>query len=465
MVKSTIAACSLALLVGGCAIGPDYVKPKIDEPSAFATSKAEQNLSQNLSKEWWKLFGDAKLNEYVEEALRANKDLKIANLQVEQMLAQFDQVESSLYPQVYAGGSLLRQKQSETTPQKGLSSVTNTYTASLSLVSYELDLWGKVRRANEAAKATLMSSEYAKEGVRLSIVSSVVDSYMKLVLANEQSSIAKENAEIAGELARFAQKKYDIGYISLIELSGASSSEQVAKSSFFAAQIEVIRAQNRLNLLLGKNPSPVVSSLSTSSLGKTPKVPEGLASGLIAKRPDVAQAEEALIASNAQIGIAKAAYFPSISLTAAFGQQSAEFDSLFKGPSRMWNFAPNISVPLFTAGRISASVRSAESASEQAVVAYEKVVQGAFAEVDTALNAYIRGIEQEEATRIQEEAAAKIYELSLAKYEAGQIALPTLLGVKQSWLAGKQALANASINAKSGAVTLIKALGGGWEKK
>jgi outer membrane protein, multidrug efflux system len=461
MVKSTIAACSLALLVGGCAIGPDYVKPKIDESSVFAASKAEQNLS----KEWWKLFGDAKLNEYVEEALRANKDLKIANLQVEQMLAQFDQADSSLYPQIYGGGSLMRQKQSETTPQKGLAYVTNTYSASLSLVSYELDLWGKVRRASEAARAALMSSEYAKDSVRLSIASSVVDSYMKLILANEQTSIAKENAEIAGELAKLAQKKYDIGYISLIELSGVNSSEQVAKSSYFGAQTEMIRAQNRLNLLLGKNPSPIAAPLNTSGLGMTPKVPEGLASGLIAKRPDIAQVEEALIASNAQIGVAKAAYFPSISLTGALGQQSSEFDSLFKGASRMWNFTPSVSVPLFTAGRIGATVRSAESASEQALVAYEKAVQSAFGEVDTALNAYTHGVEQEDSARVQEAAAAKIYELSLAKYETGQIALPTLLGVKQSWLAGKQTLANASINAKCSAVTLIKALGGGWEKK
>jgi outer membrane protein, multidrug efflux system len=454
-----------AFILAGCAIGPDYVKPKMDEPSAFSGNKNEQNLSQNLSKDWWKLFGDAKLNEYVDEALRANKDLKIANLQVEQMLAQFDQVESSLYPQVYAGGSFMRQKQSETTPQKGLSSVTNTYTASLSLVSYELDLWGKVRRANEAAKATLMSSEYAKESVRLSIISSVVDSYMRLVLANEQMSIARENADIAGELTKLAQKKYAIGYTSLIELSTINSSEQVAKSAYFGSQTEMIRAQNRLNLLLGKNPSPIVSPMTTLSLGATPRVPAGLASGLIAKRPDIAQAEQALIASNAQIGIAKAAYFPSISLTAAFGQQSAEFDSLFKGPSRMWNFAPSVSVPLFTAGRIGAGVRSAESASEQAIVAYEKTVQGAFGEVDTALNAYLRGIEQEESAKIQEQAAAKIYELSLARYEIGQIALPALLSTKQSWLAGRQTLANASVNAKSSAVTLIKALGGGWEQK
>jgi len=450
-----------AFLLCGCAIGPDYVRPKVETPSAFGDKKEEQNLSR----QWWKLFGDEQLNGYVQEALTANKDIKIANLQVSQMLAQFDQVDSALYPQIYGNGSLIRQKQSETTVQKGPAYVTSTYAAGLSLVSYEIDIWGKVRRASEAARAQLMSSQYANDAVALSIASSVADNYMRLVLANEQLEIAKDNVTISAQLFEMARRKYQVGTISLIELAQVEVAQEKARSALFGAEAKAVEANNKLSLLLGKNPTALVAPNDSSKLGITPKVPAGLSSELINRRPDIAIAEQALISANAQVGIAKAAYFPTISLTGAFGQQSAEFDSLFKGPSRMWSFTPSMSIPLFTAGKIGAGVRSAEASRDISEVNYEKTVQTAFGEVDTAMTAYYKAVDAENSAAIQEKAMKNVYELSLMKFDVGQIALPALLSAKQSWLEAKLTLANANVSAKSSAITLIKALGGGWETR
>jgi len=451
------------LVLAGCAVGPDYVKPKIDTPDSFRHDIEENKTdSNNRNSKWWTQLKDERLASYVNQVLESNFDAKIADMQVGVLLAQFDEAKSYLYPQLSANPSLIRQNPSLTTNIPMPPGPIDSYTANLSIASYELDLWGKVRRLNEAARAKLLSSEEARRGVKISLTTNATLVYYKLLAIAEQTKISKEFAECASKRLEFSKLMHEQGTISDSDLNDAILNDENAKNQYLSYQKKLVDIQNEYNLLLGKMPTNM-SNIDTEKIySANITVPVGLPSTILENRPDILSAEQELIAANAQIGVAKAAYFPTISLTGEFGFQSADFNKLFKGDSRMWQFGPSVNIPIFTAGRIGAGVASAEYLQKEALLNYQKTIVAAFSETDSALFGYKNAKEQEKSAKNSEHVMAENLRMAELRYKYGTISMPVLLSTKQTYLSTRLALLDAKIVSLGSSLSLIKSLGGGF---
>ncbi len=446
----------LTLLLGGCTIGPDYAKPDIAVPETFR----DANGSAAVETQWWSRFDDPALSAAVEQALNANDDLKTAEAKVDVLLGKFDQAKSYLYPQLNGNGSLTRKGVYDATGPNLRDGVTSTYAASLSLASYEIDLFGKVRRANEAARAFLLSSEYAKETVRLSVAASVAASYIKLSSLQSQIALAKENLTISRELLEMTELKYRHGVIDQSIVLQAESEYQNAQATLSELEAAKISEEALYNLLLSRNPQHV-STTSLESIA-LPPIPAALPSSVLTRRPDIAEAEQNLIAANAQIGIARAAYFPSIKLTGLLGIQSLELSDFVSNPTRLWEITPSVTLPIFTAGRIAGEIKTAEAEHNATLSAYRKTIISAFNDTDSALGQNTKAAEQLEYQRKRSSAIQQAFEQAKLRYQVGAISYTQMLQVQQQWLSARQESLIARQNALIASVTLFKSLGGGW---
>lgn len=453
---ATYSSLLLALLLGGCAIGPDYVRPDVPLPQSFR----DDNGSSTTDAQWWNRYNDPALTAAVEEALRANYDLHASQARVDALLGKFDQAKSYLYPQINGTGSLTRKGVYDATGPTLRDGVTSTYAASLSLASYEIDLFGKVRRANEAARALLLASEYSKETVRLSVTAAVAASYFKLAALQSQIALARENLAISRELYEMTGLKYRHGVIDESIYLQAESELQNAHATLSQLEGSRIAEEALFNTLLGRNPQNVT----TTELGSItlPPVPEALPSTVLTRRPDIAAAEQNLIASNAQIGIARAAYFPSIKLTGMLGIQSLELSDFVSNPTRLWEIAPSVSVPLFSAGRIKGEIKTAEAEHNASLAAYRKSIVSAFNDTDSALGQSATALEQIRYQDKRAQAIGQALEKAKLRYRTGSISYSEMLIVQQQWLGARQGYLIARQNALTASVTLYKALGGGW---
>jgi multidrug efflux system outer membrane protein len=448
----------VALLLTGCTIGPDYAKPDIVVPESFR----DANGSAAIEAQWWKNFNDPNLSAAVEQALRTNYDLQSAEAKVDALLGKFDQAKSYLYPQINGSGSLTRKGVYDATGPNLHDGVTSTYAASLSLASYEIDLFGKVRRANEAARAILLSGEYAKETVKLSVASAVAASYLKLASLQSQIDLAKENLSIHHELREMTELKFRHGVIDQSTSLQAESEYENAKATLSQLEAAKIAEEALYNVLLSRNPQ----SVSTTPLESItlPRVPSAIPSSVLTRRPDIAAAEQNLIASNAQIGIARAAYFPSIKLTGMLGIQSLELSDFVSNPTRLWEIVPSVSVPLFSAGRIAGEIKSAEAENDATLAAYQKAIVSAFNDTDNALGQNAKSAEQISYQQKRTAAIRQAYEYSKLRYQIGAISYNDMLIVQQQWLASHQGYLIARQNSLTATVNLYKALGGGWNE-
>ena len=454
----------LAGLLGGCAIGPDYVRPDIAVPETFNHKDANASADQNVNTQWWKSFNDTQLSESMEEALNANYDIQSAQASVDALLGQFDQAKSYLYPQINATGSMTR-KSVDNASNGGYQlreGITSTYAGSLSLASYEIDLFGKVRRANEAARAALLASEYTSQTLKLSITAGVAASYFKLASLQQQIALAKENLSLTEELVSLNELKYKHGVIAESVLLQSVSERENAKATLSGLEAAKTSEEATFNVLLGRNPTPVrVSSIESITL---PKVPEALPSSVLTRRPDIASSEQNLIAANAKIGVARAAYFPSIKLTGMLGVQSIELNDFVSNPARIWEIAPSVSVPIFSAGRISGEIKTAEADRNQSVAQYKKSIISAFNDTDNAIAQNVKAREQETYQSERTKAIAKALTQSKLRYKVGTISYSDMLLVQQQWLQASQQQIIAKQNALIASVSLYKALGGGWNE-
>jgi outer membrane protein, multidrug efflux system len=455
----------LGLLLTGCAIGPDYVKPTLSAPKSFRSdiNKTSEANKTEIDKKWWLQFGDDGLSKAVEAALESNYDIKVTSAQVEAVLGQFDTAKSYLYPHINAGASYDRKGVRNSSSNNMQNGVTNTYAASLSMVSYEIDLFGKVRRATEAARAMLLSSEYNRRAVNLSVASAVAASYTKISSLSAQIEIAKENIEAAKEIEKITKVKYDLGSFSEIEWLQSVATSESAKATLAQLEASKIAEEAVFNVLLGQNPQAVsVSSLSSI---KAPEVPMGLPSEILSRRPDIGMAEQNLIAANAKIGVAKGAYFPSISLTGMLGVQSPELNKLFSSPTRIWQVTPSATLPIFTAGLVAGQVKAAEADKSEALAQYEKAVISAFNDADSAIGQNFYAKEQSEANKKRAEAMKKAFAQAKLRYQVGSIAYSDMLLIQQNWLVAEQQAAISKQAALVSVINLYKALGGGWGDK
>ncbi len=460
-IRARVLAGAAIAVLAGCTMGPDYVRPKVDAPVAFRFEPAA--VAETANTAWWKLFGDPVLDQLIDTALANNLNVKVAAANVEQAIGVITQTRSALYPQVGYTASVEKARVPETTLIAAIPSYPNpqtTYQALLS-ASWEIDLWGRIRRLSEAAQANMLATDEARRGVILTLVSSVATNYITLRGLDEQLVISKRTLGTYAESVSLYQLQFKYGQTSQMTVSQVQSQYETAAAQIPQIESQIAQTENALSILLGGNPGPIPRGKSIYDLA-LPAVPAGLPSSLLERRPDILQAEQTLIAANAQIGAAKALYFPTISLTGALGSSSVDLSDLFKGPTRVWNYAGQIVGPIFTFGAVSGQVAQAEAAQQAALFNYRLAIQNAFADVDNAL---VAGTKLKDQLAAQERlvVALKDYSrLARLQYTGGYAPYSTVLQAEQTLFPAELTLAAVRASVFTSAANTYKTMGGGW---
>ncbi len=455
---------SVALLtvpLAGCLLGPDYRRPRVEVPSDFPHREAEARETANTA--WWAQFEDPILDALIAEALANNRSVRIAAANVEQAAAVLAQVRAPLFPQVSAGVTGARQRGTElgATPIPPYVPNPQASYQAVAGATWEIDLWGRIRRLSEAARADLLATEEVRRGVVLSLVAAVANGYLQLRAFDGQLVIARRSLDDYGDSVRLFELKFQHGLVPRLNLEQARTQYETAAAAIPQIQSQIAQTENALSVLLGRNPGPIPRGRTIHAL-VLPAIPAGLPSQLLEQRPDVRQAEQALVAANALIGAARARYFPTISLTGALGQASAELENLFKGPARVWSHAGSVAGPVFAGGAVSGQVRQAEAARNAALAAYEAAIQSAFADADSALVARAKLVEQLQAQERLVAAATEYVNLARLQFDGGVTPYSTVLQAEQQLLPAELALAQVRAALFAATVNIYKAMGGGW---
>ena len=445
------------LLLCACMVGPDYHRPDIDVPDAWRLDEAQAQEISNVA--WWDQFQDSALSDLVRKALANNKDLRIATANVEQAEAQYGIVRSAQFPQVNAAAFAARQRGSPNSPIPG-GPILNDYGVNLS-ASFELDLWGKLRRATESARASMLASEEGRRTVVLTVVTGVANGYIGLRALDRQLEIARYTSRSLGEAARLQRIRFDEGAVPASDYQQAEAQYRDAAARVPELEREIARQENFISVLLGRNPGPIARDRDIDSL-LFPAIPSGLPAALLERRPDIRQAEQQLVAANADIGVARAAYFPDVSLTGLFGVESAQFSKLFIGPSRVWSFGANLAQPIFNAGRIRAQVAQSEALQREALYAYERSIISAFQDVENALvdRAKFAEVREEQWRNVQ--ALRSFRDVADLRYREGATIYLEVANAEQSLLTAELAYVATQSQLFQSYANLYKAMGGGW---
>ncbi|MCA1769559.1 MAG: efflux transporter outer membrane subunit, partial [Halomonas sp.] len=404
-----------SLLLGACTIGPDYLRPTVEAPPAWTVSyDAAAGLADAA---WWQEFNDPVLNELIDSAVRENLDLQVAAARVDEYLGRLQTSRAEFFPQIDAGASASRQDDTETGLIRGGNGPYNYYQGTLN-TSWELDIWGRIRRASEAVRAELLASEEGRRAVLLSLTANTAGSYIVLRGLDRQLEIARETEQAYAESLRIFNLRHQYGTVTQLEVSQVESQYEVARQAIPQLEAAVARQQNLLNVLLGRNPGPVPRGRTIDELA-VPGIPEGLPAELLTRRPDIVAAEQVLIAANARIGVARALYLPRISLTGAFGTASVHSADLFSGPSELWQLGGEVLAPIFTFGAVKGQVRAAETVQQQALLSYRQTILNAFRDVEDALVNTTKGREQLGSQSRQVAALYSYARLANLQYEGG----------------------------------------------
>lgn len=446
----------VALLASGCMVGPDYTRPVVDVPPAWRLS--EQDAKDLANSTWWEQFGDPVLADLIATALRENKDLLIASARIDEYAGRYGVARSQLFPQLGVGAAADKQKN---VPSGGVAKeIYSTYDTLLS-ASWEIDLWGKIRRQSEAANAQLVATEEGRQGVILSLVASVAGGYTTLRDLDRQLQIATDTANTRAASYQLFKDRYEGGVISLLELSQNKSQYEEALASIPPLEKAIAQQENALSILLGRNPEPIARGRSIDELS-VPAVPQGLPSSLLERRPDLRQAEQTLIAANAQIGAAKAAYYPSISLTGMFGVASTSLSNLFTDASKIWQYGGAINLPIFTAGQLAGQVQVAQAQQQQALFSYQKAIQNAFREVNDSLIDQDRTRAQLETQRQQVASLQQYADTARLRYDNGYTSYLEVLDAERSLFQAQLQYTQTQQTRLQAMINLYKAMGGGW---
>jgi multidrug efflux system outer membrane protein len=458
MTMRRILALALATTLTGCMIGPDYRRPEVETPKSFTYEDKEAKAA--VDTEWWKQFQDPVLDNLISEALANNKNVKIAAANIEQAAGVLTQTRSPLFPQVTYGSGGGRQMGSDTVATP--SPVNPQYSAQIFAgASWELDLWGRVRRLTESARANLLATEEARRGVILSLVATVAGDYLQLRGLDEQLAIARGNLEAYAKSVELFELQFTYGQTNMMTVEQARTQYETAAASIPQIESQIAQLENALSILLGRNPGPIPRGKTIQEL-MFPAVPAGLPSQLLERRPDLLQSEQNLIAANAQIGAARAQYFPTIALTGSYGYASATLADLFKGPSRTWSYGGSITGPIFTAGAISGQVEQTEAAQKAALLSYEAAIQSAFADVENALVIREKLTGQTQAQERLVKASREYERLAKLQYDGGATSYLTVLNAQQQLFPAELTLAQLRASLYTSYANLYKAMGGGW---
>ena len=453
------------LLWAACTVGPNYQRPKTDIPGGFrgapATASGAASSESLGDAKWWTVFQDEQLQSLIRTALVQNYDVRIAAERVLAAQAQLRITRSDQYPSagVGLGGTTERQPSSPFSPAYRWD-----YIEVGGAASWDIDFWGKYRRATEAARANLAETEWGRHAVVSTLVANVAAAYLRLRALDLEMDITQRSLASRRESLRLTKLLADQGAASMVDVRQAEQLVYAASAALPDLEQQVEQQENYIRLLLAQYPGPITRGHSLTEQVRPPVVPAGLPSQLLARRPDIHEAEQRLIAANAQIGVARAAYFPSISLTGTAGFISSALTELFSKPAGTWDVAVSAAQPLYTAGRLQANVRLAEAQQQQALLAYQQTIQNAFRDVSDALVAYQKTREAREQQELLTTAAQDSARLAHVRYNGGATAYLEVLTNETNYLAAELALSQARLNEMLSLVQIYSALGGGWQQ-
>jgi multidrug efflux system outer membrane protein len=454
------------MLLTGCTVGPNYKRPSVPVPAAYRGAPGPASAASLADRKWPELFQDDALKQLVARALDHNLDLALAAERVEEARARFRIASANQYPFLYAAGQFSATRSSligantEIPPGTSLDA---SYTQAGAALSWELDLWGRLRRLNESARAQYLATEEGRRGVIVSLIGDVAAGYFTLRERDLELEIAQRTRDIASHNLELVGVRHDNGAATALDIHQAEQLLYIASAQIESTERDIGQAENALSLLLGGAPGDIARGKPMDDFGLPPELAPGLPSSLLERRPDIREAEQRLISANAQIGAAKAYYFPQISLTGFLGGQSRALSDLFTGPARFWTITPGAVLPIFTANQVRVGVRLTESQQREMVITYQKTIYNAFREVSDALVRYERTREQRRQQDRLVHAQQETSRLSNLRYQAGMDSYLQVLDADRNLFQGRLALAQLRLGELLTYVELYRALGGGWQ--
>src|SRR5215470_10082786 len=457
----------LASIIGacGCAVGPNYKRPKVDAPTVYRGVTPEEaakvDTKSFAEQKWFDVFQDDQLKELIKTALQQNYDLRRAGVRILEARAALGITRADQFPTISAEASALNER---TALQKFVPAIeTNMNRVGVDF-NWELDFWGKFRRATEAARANLAASEWGRREIATELVANIASAYFRLRALDLQLEISRRTLASRQDSLRLTQILANGGSTSLLDVRQAEQLVFTAGSEVPSLEQQIEQQENFISILLGNNPAPIPRGKALSDQPHPPMVPAGLPSSLLERRPDIRQAEQQLIAANAQIGVARSQYFPQIVLTANAGYQSSALTALFTGPAGFWTFGSTLAQPIFTGGRLRSNVRLAEAQQQESLLLYKQTIQGAFRDVSDSLIAYRKTQEFREQQKLLVDSAQDATRLSHLRYTGGATSYLEVLTNDTNYFSAELGLVQAQLNELLSLVQLYRGLGGGWQQ-
>jgi len=451
------------LVLTGCMVGPKYKRPPVTVPDTYrgVAPEAGSQAASLGDEKWWEVFQDPQLQGLIREALSQNYDVRIAATRVLQAQAVLGITRADQFPTI-TGGAL---SSNERLPATRVTPAFETSPSQVNLsLFWELDFWGKYRRATEAARANLLATEWGQKAVMSSLVSNVASAYFQLLELDSEMEISRSTLVSRKESLRLVEVRAKGGATSMLDVRQSELLVYTAAGTIPDLERRIEQQENLISVLLGKNPAPVTRGKPLVESATLPTVPAGLPSSLLERRPDIQSSEQQLVAANARIGVAKAAYFPQITLTAVGGYQSSALTNLFTGPAGLWNVGGQLVQPIFTGGRIRSNVRLTEAQKQEEVLAYQQSIQQAFREVSDSLVAYRKNQEFRAQQELLTNSAQDATRLSDMRYRGGVTSYLEVLDSDTRYFDAQLGLAQAQLNERLALVQLYNALGGGWQQ-
>ncbi len=451
----------LAAFLCGCTVGPDYERPKSDVPAQWRIDFPQATGIANTK--WWGEFGDPALNQLIEEALRENRDVRAAAARVDQFIGALSTTRSQFYPQIGYSLDASRNRSSRVGQPPlapGADPYYTLYQGALG-AQWQIDLFGRLRRQSEAVQAQVYASEQGRRGVVLSLVTSVASSYIALRALDRQLEISQATARNYADTARIFDLRFKGGVVSEVELKQVESQYQQALAAIPALELQIAAQENLISLLLGRNPGPIARGKSLDEL-IGPTIPADLPSALLERRPDILQAEQNLVAANANIGAAKALYFPTLSLTGLLGSVSTAFGDFLTGPASAWTLAAGLTGPIFTFGAIEGQVQTAEGGQREALAFYQQTILNAFRETNDALVGTVKKREESEAQAKRVAALREYARLSRLRFDNGYAGYLEVLYAENELFSAELTAVRSQAERYTQIVNVYQAVGGGW---
>ena len=450
-----------AIFLSACAVGPDYRRPVIDTPEKWRVDYPQAAAVANVG--WWTQFGDPALNALIETALHENRDIQAAAARVDQFIGVLQTTRAQFYPQIGYNADVSRNRATErglTPLPPGTDPYYSLYRGALN-ASWQIDLFGRIRRQSEAAQAQVFASEQGRRGVILSVVTSVAASYIVLRALDRQLEIVRASSRNYADTLRLFELRYQGGVVSQVELSQALSQYELALAAIPSIEQQIVAQENLISILLGRNPTSIPRGNTIDEL-VAPAVPPDLPSTLLERRPDIVQAEHNLVAANANIGVARSFYYPTITLTGLLGSVSTAFGNFLTGPASTWTVAAGLAGPIFTFGAIEGQVKTAEAAQQEALAFYQAIILNAFRETNDALIGAVKRREEAEALAKRVQALQEYARLARLKFDNGYADYIEVLYSETELFNAELTAVRSKAARYTELVNVYRATGGGW---